>query len=252
MGVVSDISTLVKTAVSVDLSRRVSPVDFARRSATATVMAATVAVFAGDLFFAAVRAYQLFSKDIANNNWHLDVDGSYPELYQYVKFGVIAVLTAALARVDRWYLVWTAVFGFFLLDDALLIHERLGEQLAPGLDSMLPIDGQATAELGYFAVIGMAILVAAFLAVNRSSDAFRRFSIDIVMLLALGAFFAVGVDVVHGMLTLNYEADTLFSTVEDGGEMVAVSLMVIYSVMVAERRGDPVHWIHEIRRTSGS
>jgi len=234
-----------------DATEPVGLVTFVSDGMTPTAAKLALVVFGSDLVFAAIRAWQLFSREAAGKWFRLDVDGSLPEIAQYIKFLVIAGFMVHLARRTRlrWYLVWALSFAFLMLDDALMIHERVSERLSPSLAGVLPTgaDPQAVGELGYFAVVGGVIALVAIVGIVSSPGPFRRMSIDVIMLLALGALFAVGVDVFHGLLTLDYVGNSLFAVVEDGGEMAAVSLIVIYSAMVDGHAGRLTHWLANVR-----
>ena len=66
------------------------------------------------------------------SRWQVGADRSYAEMFGYVKLAsVVVLLFATYGRSkNRVYLIWAAVFAYVLLDDALLIHERLGHAIA--------------------------------------------------------------------------------------------------------------------------
>jgi hypothetical protein len=68
-------------------------------------------------------------------SWNLEADNGYPEKLQYVKWlgGCLLLLTLALRRHAAIYFGWAAICLYFLLDDAALLHEWIGERLAIGL-----------------------------------------------------------------------------------------------------------------------
>ena len=227
---------------------------FVREAITPLAKILAIVSLGGDLVFAAIRALQLNTSliDVDNGMLRMDVDGSYPEFFQYAKFLVMALLMVRLTLGTGlgWYLIWAASFLFLMFDDALMFHERIGEWLTPSLEPFLPdaTDTGAVVEFGFFAVVGLAIAGLAAVGIRRAGGNFRRFSIDMIVLLAIGAMFAVSVDFIHGLLTLGYVANSLFAVAEDGGEMFAVSLMLTYSAMVSDRQGQLKHWLTDVRR----
>lgn len=175
-------------------------------------------------------------------SWHLEVDNSYPEKWQYLKWlsATIMLLALALTRRAVIYLAWAAIFLYFLIDDATLVHERLGGWLVTELrlDRLqeiyvawfprLFLRPQDFGELTVALIVAMAI--AALLAFSwpaRNAVRERTAAKRLVAWLVLFAFFAVGVDMLHIMAWVLYPPATdVIGMIEDGGEMICASILV--------------------------
>ena len=85
----------------------------------------------------------------------LTVDGSFPEWYQYLKFGTLLVLLNRILKITREknFVAWGCVFAYLLLDDALRIHEDLGGYVASFFNFTAPM-GLRLKDIGEFAVLG--------------------------------------------------------------------------------------------------
>lgn len=213
--------------------RRLCP-RFAGRVLVALVLVDAVFVFLHVL-------HRLKVGPFADLSFDLTRDGGHPEVFQYLKALTIAAVLAALAWRHRsaTFGVWALVFLYLALDDALSIHERGGARLAGAL-ALSPAWGLRAIDLGELIVLAatacaVALAVAALMLRGRAG--LRRVSRDLLVLLALLAAFGVGVDALHaiamghGWLGLGM--------VEDGGEMLVMSLIVAH-VLWRARTGVPV------------
>ena len=166
----------------------------------------------------------------ATNLLNTDVDGGYPEVFQYLKFfwiAILLVLTGARRR-SVHYCAWALVFTYFLLDDALMLHEHVGASVSETL-GFVPALGMRSADFGELivsataaAVLGIGLLVAYL----RGSADFRKFSHDLVLLVGGLVFFGVGLDTIHVFFERFFLA-----LLEDGGEMLMTSLIVWYAFL---------------------
>lgn len=159
--------------------------------------------------------------------WWVDVDGGYPEFLQYVKLLWVVLLLGIVWL--RWrrgvWLTLAATALALLADDALGLHEEFG----PVVGALVPLPaaladyandiGEALVMAAMGGVLLLAILVGYRVADPRSRDWLR----PIIGLLVLLAAFAGVVDPLHQTTEgLLYDAVTV---VEDGGEMIVVSLL---------------------------
>ena len=164
--------------------------------------------------------------------WHIGSDDSYAEMFGYAKAAaVVALLIATHCQSRKWmYSIWAGVFAYVLLDDALLIHERLGRALAG------PSSSDWAWDLGQLAVwlaVGMVLLAITVASLVRSAGQDRtNGGLLLVALLALG-FFAVGVDLVHVVFRTSFPgANQLFTVIEEGGEQLVLTLAVALAVLI--------------------
>lgn len=189
------------------------------------------ALIAGDLLFMVLHWLHLHTGMLTSQLWSIERDGSFGEMYQYLKYVGIGLALAHLFRNTRMpvLLAWIGVFAFLLLDDSMRIHERFGLGMVAWIH--LPdfggLRGRDVGEL-IFAALVIAILAPVLaLGFVRGSPSSRGLSADLTFCLAALAACAIGGDTIHRMLAgtmINNAAGML----EDGGEMIALSFTCCY------------------------
>jgi hypothetical protein len=193
--------------------------------ASAVLLALTLAL---DLTLITLFVLQGF-RLITDEGLQITDDGSYGEVFQYAKLYWIGLLLAALAWRNRWRFSagMAAVFMYFLADDYAQLHEAMGDWVArvQTRRALLGLDTEHYGELAVFFMYGVVILCLVGLFYPKPGDAERLIARDLLRLLALGAVFAVGFDLMHAMQVPEFVGDVL-GTIEDGGEMIAVSLIL--------------------------
>ena len=162
-------------------------------------------------------------------------DGGYAEYFQYAKLATIVVLLYLVARVKRSALIggWGIIFFILLADDALKIHERGGARLADwfSFSAMYNLRAVDYGELMVFALWGL-IAIAILTVTSRidRSPTAREVSKGLFLLLLGLACFGGLFDMLHIAAANTWElsatGNNLFDAVEDGGEMVVVSLVL--------------------------
>jgi hypothetical protein len=198
----------------------------------------------GDVLFLLAHFLLVFSPLLTNGRFYLDLDGGYPEWFQYLKFSALIGLMVLLYRRQRapLYLFWLALFVYLLLDDALRLHEVAGLWLAeaanlPAIFALRPRD---VGELSFSALVGLSLLTLLLFTYQFSRPQARRFSQWLLLALLALAFFGVGADMFQAMtlrLLRPYPfLRELLVAIEEGGEMMMVSLMVWIGYRQAERQ----------------
>ena len=142
---------------------------------------------------------------------------------------------------------------FFLFDDALQIHHVLGSQIASSFGAyrsrIFSLQPRHFGEFAVLAIAGTFLLAIVVWAYLRGPHAFREISKDMLLLILVLMFFGVFVD-----LTAAIKLGPVFKfasgTVENGGEMVAVSLILGYVFQLAVRNGDSDLYLHHLLRDS--
>jgi hypothetical protein len=133
------------------------------------------------------------------------------------------------------HLVWTFLFVYLLLDDRFSLHETYGLEMATAF-GWQPTLLLRTHDIGELAICGIAgtILFAGLAVAYVRSDSKRAKEFSRVVLVAFGFLvsFGVGVDMLHSTLA-NPTAYALAGTIEDGGEMVAASVLTYLVVKQA-------------------
>lgn len=176
--------------------------------------------------------------------WLLETDGGVAEYAGYAQQAALVVLLLALCW-RTGALVWAAYAVLFLgalADDSLRLHETKGAWLADRLAAHLwfPADGflgLRANDLGELLVWGLLAAVpvlAAVLLHRRSDGRNRRDSLGMAALIAVYVFFGAVLDQVHVLVIDSWLGDVV-GTLEDGGELLALSASVVY---VAGRLGD--------------
>lgn len=182
----------------------------------------------------------------------ITTDGGYPELYQYVKYFWVILLTLYLARVARapHYVAWTVLFAYFLCDDALSIHERVGAVIGKGLPFVPPLNLRVedVGELAVTAMVGGLLLPLLLWSYRSGSDQFKKITQDLVLLVLAFVFFGVVVDVAHQSIKLGWVVEFIMGIIEDGGEMVVLSLIVWFVFLLSVHKGVPGAHLSDLMR----
>lgn len=174
-------------------------------------------------------------------HFDLGVDRSYGEFLLYIKFGWIAVIGFVLARRRH-----SAVFGMIavgslvlLLEDALIVHERIGWRLnemildvVPALNGLGILSVQL-GELLWLGALAVVVIVGFVVTYVRASADDRRDAVSIAIFFVLLGVFAIGVDTIHSLFALGSLGDAIFTVIEDGGEIVALTPAVALAFALA-------------------
>lgn len=191
-----------------------------------------VMLVALDAIMMAIHTFLYYGLNLTGPMWDVTFDGGYPEFLQYAKFAWVVVLlvVAARTRSALTLLFWIPLFVYLALDDALEIHEKVGEQLATSLDlpaaiGLRPVDFGELLVGGTVILFGLALIIVGFV---RSRPMVRRMFVDILLLIGVLAFFAIAVDMVHSFVNGTGLLDNAVGLFEDSGEMIAASLIVVY------------------------
>ncbi len=193
-----------------------------------------------DISFIAVHIFLYINSDNVNFIYsrYLDLfnvakDGSYPEAFQYLKFfwcGIICLFHAVRVRHFGFALVGLLLF-YLMLDDMRQIHESAGRYITENV-TLAPVLGvriQNYGEVVYAALIGVPILATFALLIAFSHGKLRAQFMAIAALIVLLAFFGVVVDRLHVIVAdLGQNIRVTFGILEDGGEMIAASLLLSY------------------------
>jgi hypothetical protein len=191
-----------------------------------------------DLIFMALHALRWWF-NAPNLALRIDIEGGYGEVFQYTKFLWTAILIGWFAAKNRaWrFTSWSIVFLCFLADDSLAIHETLGALVAASVNFELP-RGVAPVDFGEFATLVSAAAALAILVFAAQLGAGRNVKhafMELAALVALLGFFGVAMDLLHGFLGADPKLDFMMGTLEDGGEMIAASLLVWYCFRLQNR-----------------
>lgn len=171
-------------------------------------------------------------------------DNGYAESFQYLKLAAIIGLLCFCAIIKKSAAIggWAVVFGILLFDDKVSIHERGGAKLAEWLsfEPMFNLRANDFGELMIFAtwgIIAIAVLGITY-RTNRSELAkqiFRGLALSLLGLVIFGGFFDMLHIVLRNLVSETLIEDELFDVLEDGGEMVVISLALYFVYQKAQQ-----------------
>ena len=208
-------------------------------------------LLSADLAFVGMHLVHALTPYLGDRLYSLETDRGYAEMFQYVKTFWIALLLGALwwQTRERAFAAWMLLFGYLLCDDALQVHEKGGYAVAKllGLAGAFGLRAQDLGELALSAAVGGTLLGAIALLSVRGSRDVRHASLDLTGLLAILVFFGIVVDMLH-VGASGGAAQVALGTLEDGGEMLAMSAACGYALRLFERGGSvPVPLLRMLR-----
>ncbi len=194
----------------------------------------------GDVVFIMLHILRYTTGINSNLLFSIEYDRGYGELYQYLKELWLVLFCLLLAKQSKSgaYISWAGLFSFLLADDALKLHENWGLILSTALEippkmGLRPNDwGEILVYLG----VGIPILVFIGLTYRFSPQAVQKNIRVLAVLLAALVFFGGGVDMLHSIIATTFAAPTwdfVFGTLEDSGEMLVMSGMVCFLILVS-------------------
>jgi len=198
------------------------------------------ALIAADLMFLLLHILNLLPNEIFplfdESNFSISQDGGSGESFQYVKLLWITTIFFWLVfHHHRFGLVGFALlFAFFLLDDMIQIHEKLGDLAAApftnlaALSTFSNLQADDFGELIVTGLLGLVFFPVIFLLYRRADGALRQVFQVILAMLAIFLFFGIGMDIINGFINSNV-VRYLFLFIEDGGEMLVTSIICWYA-----------------------
>jgi hypothetical protein len=171
--------------------------------------------------------------------WLLEADGGYSEIWGYAIEGALVISLLALGVMSRRpvWAGWAALFLAALADDEMRLHENKGAWLAEKLRFPEGVLGLRANDLGEMFVWGLlaAVPLAVVVVFFRRSDRWtRRAGIGMALLVAAYVFFGGVVDQLH-VLFLGGPLENAVGSIEDGGELIVLSLTLSYVVALHRR-----------------
>jgi hypothetical protein len=174
----------------------------------------------------------------------------YANIYHLGKLFWIIILLAYILKSTRYsgYVSWILMFLFFLLDDALLLHQNIGDYLANKFDTYLPPNLSLQPrhfELTVLAIAGMLLLIVVAWAYFHGPREFRAISNDLLLFIVAYVFFGLVVDLATAV-KLGSAVVLGLVIVEDAGELVVDSLILWYVFLLAIHNGKPDGFLHDL------
>ncbi len=173
-----------------------------------------------------------FIKWVDNPLFYISRDLGYAEIYQYIKEFWIILLLLMIAKDKRRivYLAWSILFLYILLDDSLKIHETFGNYLVNYFDIQpgFGLRAKDFGELGTSFLFGGLLFLFLGWSYFKSDKKDKTISNHLFLLFMILIFFGVFIDMIgiilHGTSVLNH----FIILIEDGGEMIIMSVIVCY------------------------
>jgi len=163
-------------------------------------------------------------------NFRLDVEFSVWAVFGYLKLIAISVLMWLCYRRTGLvsFLLLFLVYFYTTLDDMFTLHEQAGRVLGAWTSTNF-----AVGETLYFVIVGVFIVSILYRAVSRATKTYHSETwLLAVGLLGIG-FFAAFINMIEGLLTgLSRSMLKVFSLIDDGGEMVVSSVIVVLALIV--------------------
>jgi hypothetical protein len=200
-------------------------------------------LLSADLAFMAMHTINALTMWWNNPMLNIEKDHGYPETFQYLKYFWASILCVILAiRIRTWqFLAWALLFIYLLADDSLTLHEQAGATIAAHLN-FTPPWGLRTQDVGELvSALGTALVlfVPLALAFVKGSPRFRLVSLHLTQLVLVLASFGVLVDLLHMTVQSGWRLKFILAFVEDGGEMIAASALLVYTYLLCMREGEP-------------
>ena len=169
------------------------------------------------------------------SNYLVQLDGGFAEKFQYLKFIGISLMSFLLGIKKRsfQYLLFIVIPLYLYWDDSKQLHERIGTKVALLLHEGNPNDTlisnfryQDIGEILYMSFMAFALLIVFLICFKLSNNFERTYLIKIFYFLIIFGIFAIVIDSIHQLFS--GKIYDLFSVIEDGGEMIPISLICAY------------------------
>ncbi|WKK67190.1 hypothetical protein [Lutimonas zeaxanthinifaciens] len=143
---------------------------------------------------------------------------------------------------------WLFLFGLLLIDDALGLHEHIGNYVANkfSYEGAIRLRPQDLGELTYILLAGSIILVFLVFSFKMGNRNFKFTSLDITILLGIFLFFAIGIDTLGPMIEHNNYTYLFVVVLEEGGEMISLSLITWYFHNLALKPKNSENYLFQI------
>lgn len=186
----------------------------------------------GTIIFIVIHLFHTYWGTPASDLFDLEVDNNLPEFFLYLQeLGIVIILFMLWRKEENLvYFAWALIFTYVLLDDSLLLHERIGVYLVDvfGVENNFGVRGRDITEVAVQLVFGTPLVgFAAWAHIARGDQTSRQTSMVLFLLLGLLATFAIIIDWFHVKIMIEGSKE-IIGTIEDGGEMFIVTGILWY------------------------
>ena len=187
---------------------------------------------------------------LSDRRFSIGREDAYASMFGYFMESCIVLAVCALALRTRQplYFCWAALFFYLLLDDTLMLHERATGFIARAFfgfskeDTVLGINAHDLVEDATMVLLGLMLLSIILVIYYFGDHTFKKVSRSLVMLLAALAFCGVVVALMHAAIVRSplrrelSDVHRLLAFMEDGGELVVISLILCFVVLQLKRQ----------------
>jgi len=189
-----------------------------------------VVLLLADCVFIVLHLLHVYTDLLPRSRFSIEREAGCGEWFQYLKEAAVVLIVFAMARRNRsrLYLTWAFLFLFVLLDDTCALHERLGHVIAShgGIPPLPGMTGQDIGEVCVWLCVGTVFVVLIGIFHHRARPTAKRVSIRLFALTGLLVLFGAVVDMAHAAAEVErVPLHTVLGTIEDGGEMLTMSLI---------------------------
>lgn len=164
--------------------------------------------------------------------WNIDRDWSAGEILNYLKWAALAAVFLTAYLRDRALIMLSlfAVVLILLADDSLQIHETLGPEIVRifGLHFRFGLAAYTIGPMVIWGALGIAVVALTWFGWRSATAELKRALLPVFGLFFGIVFFAIGVDAMHELIDMPKAMKGVFGIVEDGGEMLMLTAMLIY------------------------
>lgn len=194
-----------------------------------------------DIVFMVIHVCVRMFTDSWNSVFLIDTDNGVAENFEYIEYVMVVCFAGYLAFSKKLYgfLGWLFLFFFLFLEDCFEFHEHAGLYFAKALNfkSAFGLRPRDFGELTYEGFLGIFVFSAIGWMYYKGNEFFRKTSIDILLLFLLFLFFGVGVDMLAETVHEVHIVSIVFTLLEDGGEMIMLSVLVWYFYFIILKIG---------------
>ena len=179
-----------------------------------------------------MHVLHLYSGVVPGPYYSIATDRGFGESFQYIKEGWIAAILLLMAMRTRsiQYACWGALFGLLAIDDLSAAREITAGAISAQLElgPMFGLRPRDVGELLIFAAVGGVLVLPIVLGWLYAGPSARAFGRSMVLLLVVFGAFTLVFDVIAGVARAYPPWNRLAAIVEEGGEMVVMSVILAF------------------------
>lgn len=170
------------------------------------------------------------------NAFYMESNNSYAEYFQNFKWVAMIVLSIMIARrkQEKKYYSWTILFMFLSLEDLFRIHQVITSFISQTILGGITTRQWKILEIVVASIVGLAVILPLIINYRKAGATFRRQSKVLFGLLMVLVFFGIVIDQAHRLYYVwdNWKRDFIVGIIEDGGEMLTASCILIFLFLV--------------------